>query len=421
MRKRIPNILISNVMPDVSIALIKKFFCFMLTTEKSICACFSEIFALCFFAERELTVAKYTVKKLDVSLADVQQNSFRILFSAFNDATDRRVVGNVLPKKTNMFKKLEQTECFGVFQGATQIGFGILRDQKDGTYRLSHIAVDPAFRHDGAGRKLVLSMLRTVLNYGGKTVIVQTDPSRRRERKWFQSMGFAAPKKGTDDGSTLILTFSESVRTYLDLCDALDRYADLVYGFYAVDEDPYCDTFPTALVLMRPFRCSEQLGDEAYHQLILREKNRLNEILRSVSIHLNDLGIHNLPMPLHHNDIDESLERKAAALRAGLGWFGKNDRVVHRIYGSQMISCRIYIQFELPVNTHIRRNHCGDCRACVDACPVECLKNKKWSANVPRKEVIDEAACLEYRSRSYSQLGRYTECDRCVRCCPGKK
>ena len=366
-------------------------------------------------------MAKYTAKKLDVSRPVVQQTSFRILYSAFNEDSDRKSAGAALPKNTNMFKKLEQTECYGVFQGATQAGFGILRDLKNDTYRISHVAVDPIYRHDGAGGKLVRTMIRTVAQRGGKTLIVQTDPSKKQEYKWFQSMGFAPAKRGTDDGSSLVLTVDERIVSYLDFCDALDRYGDLAYGFYAVDEDPYCDTYPVALVLMRPYRCTGQESDERYHELLLREKERLNEILRSVSNYLNDFGIQNLPMPLQHHDVDESLARKAAALRAGLGWLGKNDRVVHRIYGSQTVSCRIYINADFPVNSHIRHNHCGDCRLCVDACPVECLKNKKWSTRVSRKEIIDEAACLEYRSRAYSQTGRYTECDRCVRCCPGKK
>ncbi len=366
-------------------------------------------------------MAKYIVKKLDVSRPEIQQDSFRILYSAFNDMTDRRSAADKLPKKTNMFKKLELTECFGVFQGASQVGFGILRDLKNNTYRISHVAVDPQYRHDGAGGRLVRAMIRSVAERGGETVILQTEPGKKLERKWFMSMGFCPPKKGTDDGVSLTLTVNENSLFYLDLCDALDRYADLTYGFYAVDEDPYCDTYPTALVLMRPYRCTGIEDEEAYHQMLLREKEHLNGILRSVSNYLNDLGVQNLPMPLHRHDVDESLARKAAAMRAGLGWLGKNDRVVHRVYGSQTVSCRIYLNAKLPVNTHIRRNHCGDCRLCVDACPVECLKNKKWSTKVSRKEIIDEPLCLEYRSRSYSQTGLYAECDRCVRCCPGKK
>ena len=365
-------------------------------------------------------MANYTVKKLDVTRPAVQQTSFRILYTAFNDDTERRATGDVIPKNPNIFKKLEQTECFGVFRGATQVGFGILRDLKNDTYRISHVAVEPSARHSGAGRKLVRSMLRAVAGRGGGTVILQTDPSKKQERKWFQSMGFSPSKRGTDDGSSLSLTVDDRLLLYLDVCESLDSYADLIYGFYAVDEEPYSDTYPVALVLMRPFRCTGRESDAAYHELLLREKDRLNEILRSVAISFNDRGIQNLPMPLNRFDVDESLPRKVAALKAGLGWLGKNDRVVHRLYGSRTLSCRLYINADLPVNTHIRKNECGDCRLCVDACPAACLKNKKWSARVSRKDVIDEAACLEYRSRAYSETGLYSECDLCIRCCPGK-
>lgn len=366
-------------------------------------------------------VARYIVKKLDMTRPAVQQTSFRILYESFNETTDRKNTGEALPKNTNMMKISEQTECFGVFQGATQVGFGILRDLKNDTYRISHIAVDEDYRHDGAGRKLVRAMIRSVAERGGGTLILQTDPSKKQERKWFQSMGFSPSKRGTDDGASLSLTVDDRIESYLDLCDALDRYSGLIYGFYAVDEEPYCDTYSVALVLMRAYRLNGNETDEKYHDIMLKERTRINEILRSVSIYFNDRGIQNLPMPLNSNQIDESLARKAAALRAGLGWLGKNDRVVHPIYGSNLVSCRIYINADLPVNTYLRRNNCGDCRACVDACPVGCLKNKKWSARIPRKDIIDESACLEYRSRGYSQTGRYSECDLCVRCCAPQK
>ena len=366
-------------------------------------------------------MAKYLVRQLDFSLAEVRQQSFRILYTAFHGDGDRKEVTRLLPKSEKGFKKPGQIECYGVFQGSEQIGFATLTDLKEGAYRIGYVAVAPAYQHDLAGRRLVLSMLRTVVRRGGNTVIAQVSVGDKIQRKWFQSMGFRSLKRGTDDGATLVLTVDETIRAYLDLCESLDRYANLLYGFYAVDEEPYCDTYPVALVLMQPFSCSEKDRDEAYHEMLIHEKSRMNAVLRSVSNYLTDRGIQNLPMPLHRDDVDETLSRKVAALRAGLGWLGKNDRVVHRIYGAQFVSCRIYVNADFPVNTHIRPNACGDCRACVDACPVQCLKNRKWSPRVPRKEVIDEALCLEHRSRFYAQTGRYAECDRCLRCCGNRK
>lgn len=367
------------------------------------------------------SVAKYIVKKLNMAREDVRQKSFQILFAAFNEDQKRSEINSVLPKRTTPFRKLEQTECFGVFQGAGQVGFGILSDLKGGSYRISYIAVDPTFRHDGAGRKLVHAMLSEVVARSGETVILQTEAGNKIQRKWFQSMGFSSARKGTDDGISLTLTLNDTMRAYLALCDTLDRYANLIYGFYEVEEEPYCDTYPVALVLMQPFRCSEKERDEVYHENMIHEKERLNEVLRSVSNYLTDHGFQNLPMPIPHNDVDGSLARKAAALQAGLGWFGKNDRVIHPIYGAKTVSCRIYINADFPVNTHLRKNQCGDCRACVDACPAKCLKNRKWNGKISRKEIIDESACLEYRSQNYAQTGRYSECDLCVRCCRGKK
>lgn len=366
-------------------------------------------------------MVRFTVKKLDFTKGDVRQKSFQVLYAAYNGGADRTASAAMIPKTANAFRKLGKTACYGVFQGAEQIGFGILSDLHDGSYRISYVSVDPVCRHAGAGRKLVRTMLRRVADMGGTTVIVQPEAGNRVQRKWFQSMGFSSLKRGTDDGTSLVLTVDDRIRAFLDLCDTLDRYANLVYGFYEVDEEPYCDTYPVALVLMHPFRCTEKDRDEIYHENLIHEKERLNTVLRSVSNYLNDQGISNLPMPAPRDDVDESLSRKAAALRAGLGWLGKNDRVVHRIYGAKTVTCRIYINADFPVNTYIRRNTCGDCRLCVDACPVACLKDKKWSPKVPRKEVIDEAACLEYRSRSYPQTGLYEECDRCLRCCGEKK
>ncbi|MBO7523574.1 MAG: hypothetical protein J6T30_06970, partial [Bacteroidales bacterium] len=112
---------------------------------------------------------------------------------------------------------------------------------------------------------------------------------------------------------------------------------------------------PTSPNQKRNSRAGANILEVDLHiEKLLHEKSRMNAVLRSVSNYLTDRGISNLPMPLHRDDVDETLHRKAAALRAGLGWLGKNDRVVHRLYGSQTVTARIYLGEEFPVNTHIR-------------------------------------------------------------------
>lgn len=69
-------------------------------------------------------------------------------------------------------------------------------------------------------------------------------------------------------------------------------------------------------------------------------------------------------------DAQPVLERDLA-FRAGLGWFGKNSMLISRSEGSYFIigSLLLNKKLSLPQKT-TDTDHCGQCRACVDACPT---------------------------------------------------
>lgn len=64
---------------------------------------------------------------------------------------------------------------------------------------------------------------------------------------------------------------------------------------------------------------------------------------------------------------------KALAERAGLGWIGKHSNLINRRAGSWFFLGEIYTDLPLALDEGGARNHCGQCSACLQACPTEAI------------------------------------------------
>lgn len=77
---------------------------------------------------------------------------------------------------------------------------------------------------------------------------------------------------------------------------------------------------------------------------------------------------------------------KAWAAKSGLGWIGKHSNLLTQKVGSFYFIAELIVDIELDYDLPVT-DHCGNCTACIDACPTQAIVEPY---------VVDGSKCISY-------------------------
>lgn len=142
--------------------------------------------------------------------------------------------------------------------------------------------------------------------------------------------------------------------------------------------------------------------------------NKLNELTADMARYIAGMGYksHAVPASDRHgtSGLLGTFSHKIAGRRAGMGWIGRNCMLITPQYGPRIRWGTVLTDAPFS-SVEIMDNKCGDCRACVDICPVQAYTGREFIESEPLSARYDTAKCRDYQAESRI-------CSKCLAVCP---
>ena len=212
-------------------------------------------------------------------------------------------------------------------------------------------------------------------------------------------------------GEMEYLARDSSIRRRRDLSQTMEavRSVLVVAHEHYIQDDPATVTDPSRGIIARYARGAD------YHRVV---GGKLRSLARWLDSRV-DGGVG----ARAYVDTGPILERDLGR-RAGLGWFGRNTMLIHPRKGSYFFLGTLLVDVPLEPSVPFGTDHCGSCRACLDACPTGALLGR----DADGAPVMDARRCISYLTIEHRGVipeevrplmgNRIYGCDICQEVCP---
>ncbi|MFK5983012.1 MAG: tRNA epoxyqueuosine(34) reductase QueG [Flavobacteriaceae bacterium] len=134
--------------------------------------------------------------------------------------------------------------------------------------------------------------------------------------------------------------------------------------------------FPSETQKAASYKISKYAYGQDYHFVI---KDKLKQLLQFIQEEIGEV---------HGRAFTDSAPvlDKAWAAKSGLGWIGKHSNLITKQNGSFYFIAELIIDLELEYDSKTT-DHCGQCTACIDACPTQAIVEPY---------VVNGSKCISY-------------------------
>jgi epoxyqueuosine reductase QueG len=178
---------------------------------------------------------------------------------------------------------------------------------------------------------------------------------------------------------------------------------------------------PNAIVDLLPRRAERAVALSYRHGAYDVVNQRLDLAASEIASGLQREGFRAFPIPAS-STVDETRHRgifshKLAANLAGLGWIGKNCLLITPERGPRVRWATVLTDAPLKAGGARMAERCGECRLCVDACPVKAFTGRGFSPDEPREARFRAESC-DRHFKAMKARGESEVCGMCLHACP---